>query len=181
MIPFPDKKYSIIYADPPWSYDNDPPSRSVTNHYGVMTLDDICALPVKEISEKNAMLFLWTTITHLRECFNVIDSWGFEYKSNIVWDKQIAGTGYWTRSQHEFLMICKKGNIKCPLPENISPSLYSEKRKEHSKKPRYFRSMIERQYPNLTNRIELFSRDKIEGWDCWGNEVPTSEQKLLIK
>lgn len=175
-IPFPDKKYSVIYADPPWSYDNETPRGSPTNHYRVMELDDICTLPVGDISNDNSILFLWTTTAQLRDAFKVIDSWGFTYKSHFAWDKEIMGTGYWTRSQHELLLICTRGDVKTPDPCNRAPSLYREKKKEHSKKPRYFRSLIETMYPGLSPRIELFSRDRVEGWDCWGDQVPADEQ-----
>jgi N6-adenosine-specific RNA methylase IME4 len=89
MIPFPNKKYNIIYADPPWSYNGNMMNSSVTDHYSVMNINDICNLPVKNIADDNCILFMWVTLPKLNEFMNVINSWGFEYKTTaFVWCKK---------------------------------------------------------------------------------------------
>ena len=178
MIPFPDKKYKIIYADPPWQYRDStvPPDRKIENHYPTMKTDDICSLIPP--SDNNCILFLWVSYPLLEDGLKVLNSWGFKYKSCLVWDKEIMGCGYWFRGQHELLLVGLKGEMRSPPNSDRISSIFREKRKEHSKKPKKIRTLINLWYPTEP-KIELFSRDKIEGWDCWGNEVPTDEQRLI--
>lgn len=165
-------KYPVIYADPPWRYENPPigaSSRSIENHYPTMTLEEICALPVGDLAAQDAMLYLWATAPKLAECFQVIDAWGFEYRTHMVWDKVSIGMGYHARNQHELLLICKRGQIPPPEAGTQPSSIYSEKRAEHSAKPHWFYEMIEGAYPGLP-KIELFCRSPREGWAVWGNQ-----------
>jgi N6-adenosine-specific RNA methylase IME4 len=144
-------KFAVIYADPPWRYETPigDGSRSIENHYPTMTLDEICALPVAEIAHDDAVLFLWATAPQLAQCTRVIDAWGFNYRTGMVWAKDKIGTGYWARNQHEHLLICKRGEMPHP-PESARPaSLVQAPRLEHSAKPPVFYEIIEAMYPGL--------------------------------
>lgn len=105
--------YQVIYADPPWRYDfSKSNSREIENQYPTMTVEEICALDVP--SSTNSVLYLWATAPKLREALQVMDAWGFEYKSQMVWDKEILGMGYWFRGQHEILLVGTKGKFSPP-------------------------------------------------------------------
>jgi N6-adenosine-specific RNA methylase IME4 len=165
-------RYPIIYADPPWRYENPPigaSNRSIENHYPTMTLEEICALPVAKLASDHALLYLWATAPKLSECMSVISSWGFEYRTNLVWDKEVIGMGYHARNQHELLLVCKRGEIPPPVAGTQPSSVYRERRGEHSAKPSYFYEMIEKAYPELS-KIELFCRLPRDGWSVWGNQ-----------
>jgi N6-adenosine-specific RNA methylase IME4 len=97
-------------------------------------------------------------------------TWGFRYQSNFVWDKEVIGTGYWNRNRHEHLLIGTRGSIPAPAQGEQCESLIRTKRTVHCAKPACFRAMIEKMYPTLP-KLEMFARERIEGWDPWGNEV----------
>ena len=190
MIGFPDKKYMIIYADPPWSYNDQGCIGTMSEHYNGMTLEDICNLPVKDISDKDSILFLWATYPMLKEALRVIESWGFEYKSiAFQWIKlnpksktPFYGLGRWTRGNTEPCLLATKGK-----PKRASTSVFQliqEARRGHSRKPDIVRDKIVELMGDLP-RIELFGREKIEGWEVWGNESDKfgagTVQKKLIK
>lgn len=167
-----DIRYPIIYADPPWRYENPPmggTNRSIENHYPTMTLEEICALPVADLATDDAMLYLWATAPKLAECLQVIAAWGFEYRTNLVWDKEVIGMGYHARNQHEILLVAKRGNIPPPEAGKQPSSVHRERRGEHSAKPDFYYEMIEGAYPQLP-KIELFCRSPREGWSVWGNQ-----------
>ena len=175
-IKFPDKKYNIIYADPPWSYKGKLPQRAKVPHYKVMEIDDICALPVKDISSDNCILLMWTTYYHLEKSLGVIKAWGFEYKTcGFTWIKRnknhdsfFWGMGAWTRSNAEVCLIGTKGK-----PKRQSAAVHQvvyEPIREHSRKPDCIRDRIIELCGDLP-RIELFARQKTPGWDVWGNEL----------
>jgi N6-adenosine-specific RNA methylase IME4 len=161
-------KYRVIYADPPWSYHNKTTGTMPQDHYKLMTLEDICNMPIKNVSEDNAVLFLWVVVPQIEEALQVIKAWGFKYKTHFVWDKIKHNLGHYSSVRHELLFICTKGSCQ---PDNVKlfDSVYSEERTEHSKKPEYFRNLIDTLY--LGNKIELFARSKNKGWDFYGNEV----------
>lgn len=164
------KTYPVIYADPPWRYDYaESDSRQIENHYPTMDLNDICALPVSEISTKDSILFMWTTSPKLLESFDVISSWGFTYRTCAVWDKKKIGMGYYFRQQHEILLVATKGEIPAPPVRSRISSVISIDRSNHSAKPDEFYEIIENMYPDLP-KIELFSRNKRDGWESWGNQ-----------
>lgn len=180
------KKYQIIYADPPWSYRGKMMNSSVTDHYGVMTLEDICNLPIQEISDGNCILFLWVTLPKLNEFMRVVTAWGFEYKTTaFVWVKEnknvdtpFMGLGRWTRANPEIIILATKGSISRKRMD--IRQLQQHKIGRHSEKPAIFRSLIVDLVGELP-RIELFARQKTEGWDVWGNEVESDidlESKL---
>lgn len=167
----PDDKFRVIYADPPWSYGNQMPVHSVSSqgdYYPLMTIKQLCELPVGDITAKNAVLFLWVTSPILEESFSVIKAWGFKYKASFVWDKIKHNMGHYNSVRHEFLLICTKGS--CPLDnKKLFDSVQSIERTEHSVKPERFREIIDTIYPK-GKRIELFSRKKTNGWDTYGND-----------
>ena len=169
-FPFPNKKYSVIYADPPWRYDfSKSDSRKVENQYSTISVNEICNIDVP--TGDNAVLYLWATAPKLPEALLVMKSWGFKYKSCGVWDKMKLGMGYWFRGQHELLLVGVKGNFSPPSPSLRISSVIREARGVHSKKPNKIRDYITTWYPD-ENKLELFSRQKTDGWDVWGNEVP---------
>jgi N6-adenosine-specific RNA methylase IME4 len=147
--------------------------RAAGNHYSTMPLDEICALPILSLASPDAALFMWTTVPHLRESFDVLVAWGFEYKTNIVWVKDKIGLGYFVRNQHELLLVATRGDMPSPSPANRPPSVISAPRREHSRKPDEAYELIERMYPELP-KIELFARHARPGWAAWGNEVGTA-------
>lgn len=164
---FPVGKYAVILADPPWRYDNSGLSTSAESQYPTMSLDEICSLPIYELSEDTTVLFLWATNPLLPEALKVIDAWGFQYKTNLVWIKgSSAGLGWFEKSAHEILMIAVRENT--PHPKERPVSYFEEARTIHSKKPERAYEIIESMYPG--NKIELFARNARPGWDFWGNE-----------
>lgn len=163
-----DKKYRVIYADPPWSYgdkQNIDGLGGAEKHYPTMSLNDICDIPIP--AEENAVLFLWVTSPLLEDAFKVIRAWGFKYKSSFVWDKIAHNMGHYNSVRHEFLLICTKGSCT-PDVKKLFDSVVSIERTEHSRKPKEFRDMIDTLYP-IGNRLEMFARESADKWDVWGN------------
>lgn len=173
------KKYGIIYADPPWHYrvySKKGAGRSAESHYPTMTIEEIQALPVSELADKDCALFMWITFPLLKESLSVLSAWGFKFKTiAFVWIKQnrksdslFWGMGYWTRANAEFCVLATKGEPK-RMAKNVHQVIVSHI-EEHSKKPDEARRRIVRLMGDLP-RIELFARQKSAGWDVWGNEV----------
>ena len=170
-MPKGEKRYPLILADPPWDYKVFVPGkRHPSHHYPVRSLADICAFPVADSAADHCVLFLWVTVPLLEQAFEVITAWGFEYKSQLVWDKEIIGMGKWVRGQHELLLIATKGNPPLPPTQSAPASVIRERRREHSRKPEASYAIIELMYPDLP-KLELFARQKRPGWDAWGNET----------
>lgn len=168
----PKAYYKIIYADPPWRYDfSKDKSDRIENHYPTMTTEDICNIDVP--ADENAVLYLWATAPKLIDALQVMKAWGFEYKTHCVWDKGWIGMGYWFRGQHELLLVGVKGKFSPPAPKSRLSSMYKENKSKHSRKPRYFRDVIDKQYPGIP-KIELFARQAFPGWRVWGNESECS-------
>ena len=166
----PDGKYTLIYADCPWRYDfSQSESREIENQYPTMDTKDICELPINGLADNDCVLFMWATNPKLREALRVIEAWGFEYKTNMVWVKDKIGMGYYARQKHELLLIATKGNPGTPEPKNRPESAIFADRTKHSRKPVEFYEILEGMYPD-TKRIELFSRLDRDGWESWGNE-----------
>jgi len=172
------KKYNIIYADPPWEYRNMGNIQATANsHYKTMKQKDIEDLGkyIKEISDKNCMLFMWATFPKIQEALNTIKAWGFEYKTiGFNWTKKnkngsnFFGVGWYTKSNGEICLIGIKGKpIK--ISNKISQMIETT-REQHSKKPAIVRNKIIELCGDLP-RIELFARQYADGWDCWGSEV----------
>ena len=177
-IKFPDKKYNIIYADPPWTYkdakSNDPRMGGIT--YPTMTLDEIKSLPIQEISDKDSSLFMWATMPLLKEALEVIDAWGYKYTTcAFTWVKQnpsgqgiYSGLGHWTNGNAELCLFAKRGKPR-RVAKNVKQIVLSP-RGRHSAKPVEVRDRIVSLVGDLP-RIELFAREKADGWDSWGNEL----------
>lgn len=170
-------KYDIIYCDPAWDYDGreqhntKEANKSVVHHYQTMKLDDMKKLKVNEIAEKNCLLFMWSSSPHLPQAIELLQSWGFEYKTiAFVWDKQKVNPGYYTMSQCEICLVGKKGNIPSPRGARNIKQFLSQERTRHSEKPFEIRDRITQMFPSQ-KKIELFARHKVEGWDSWGNEI----------
>jgi len=178
MTDWPGEDYEVVYADPPWSYHNGGvPNGGVDKHYPTMEHDEICSLSPPAAND--AVLYLWTTVTHAQDAFDVMESWGFEYKTQAVWHKQSEGVGYWMRGQHELIYIGTRGDVSPPAQSARRSSVFESKRGRHSSKPESVRRHIELAHPS-SKRIELFARDNVEGWDAWGNELPDTEQRRFV-
>tara|TARA_X000001382_G_scaffold23564_1_gene14463 strand:+ start:19916 stop:20374 length:459 start_codon:yes stop_codon:yes gene_type:complete len=149
---------------------------SVTDHYPVMSIDDIANMPVQDLADDNCVLFMWVTLPKLNEFMKVINGWGFEYKTTaFVWVKKnkkadsfFMGLGRWTRANPEICVLATKGNIS--RKSNAVRQLQVFPIERHSKKPDEFRDLILELVGDLP-RIELFARQTADGWDSWGNEV----------
>lgn len=174
---WPAGRYGVVYADPPWRYEHPPigaSNRSIENHYPTMTLEEICALPVPDIAAENAVLLLWATAPKLAECMEVIEAWGFTYRTCMVWVKDRIGMGYHARNKHEVLLIAKRGQLAPPEPSDRPASVIEAPRNAHSAKPPEFYEIIEKMYPNHP-KVELFCRSPREGWTAWGNQAEAAE------
>lgn len=176
-----DKKYSVIMADPPWAYNDkrakDPAWGGIT--YNVLSIEEICNTVgegVRRISAKDCVLFLWVTMPMLQEGLDVIRAWGFKYKTcAFCWVKQnpkndgiYSGLGHWTNGNAELCLLATKGHPK-RMAKNVKQIVIAH-RGRHSAKPVEVRERIEQLLGDVP-RIELFAREQVEGWDCWGNEV----------
>jgi len=177
IMTFPDKKYNIIYADPPWRYrDLNMINSSVTDHYNVLSNNELSTLPIPQIANKDCALFLWVTMPKLNEVFDLISAWGFEYKTcafswvkqNKVADSFFMGQGRWTRANVEICLLATKGKPK-KISNSVRQLVVSHIRK-HSQKPDEVKERIVELLGDLP-RIELFARQKTKGWDAWGDEI----------
>ena len=173
-----DKKYKIIYADPPWKYYAGG-NKNQSQHYKSMTIEEIKNLPVEKLADDNCILFLWVTFPMLPDVFDVITAWGFKYSTcGFNWVKRnkssngwFFGLGNWTRSNSELCLIATKGS---PIRQSASVHQIIDTPLEgHSKKPDCVRTKIVELVGDLP-RIELFARNKTAGWDVWGNQYETS-------
>ncbi|MCO7118118.1 MT-A70 family methyltransferase [Oscillibacter valericigenes] len=177
------QKYQVIYADPPWDYQQCRLSGSAKKHYPTMRIEELCALPVAEIADRDCALFLWATFPQLPEALRLIQAWGFMYKTvAFVWLKQnrkaltwFYGLGFWTRSNAEICLLATKGH-----PKRQSAGIHQlviSPVEQHSKKPDEVREKIAALMGDVP-RIELFARQQTPGWDVWGNEVENSTALL---
>jgi N6-adenosine-specific RNA methylase IME4 len=171
----PDAKFRVLYADPPWSYNDKADAGSVQAggtgiHYPSMSIAELCALPIRPICDDHAVLFLWVTSPLLAECWPVIEAWGFAYKASFVWDKVKHNMGHYNSVRHELLLLCTRGSCT-PDSAEWFDSVQSVERTTHSAKPEIFRSIIDTLYP-IGKRLELFARSvAAPGWAVWGNEA----------
>ncbi len=175
-----DKKYKLIYADPPWSYDNKKTGESMVSgadsKYDTLPLEELKALPIPGISEKDSVLFMWAVVPLLPEAFDLMKAWGFRYKTAIFWRKIMSlGMGYWFRGQVELCLLGIKGEI--PAFRCQKANFIQSKVRKHSRKPDEMYGLIESL--NINPKIELFARERREGWDVFGNQLPGDMQTLL--
>lgn len=168
------RKFGVIYADPPWKYDNQATRASTDNHYPTLTIEDICKLPIGELAAENAQLHLWTTNAFLEAALTLlIPAWGFEFKSAFIWCKPQIGIGNYWRNAHEYLLTATRGSATFADKTLKSWEVYP--RGEHSAKPPQVREMIE--VASTGPYLELFAREARPGWTAWGNEI--SRQQFL--
>lgn len=179
-----DKRYSVIYADPPWEYPKSGSARNARGmakqHYATMPTADICRLPIRKICSENAVCFMWATFPNISEAIKVLEAWGFEYKTAaFVWVKKnkrsnslFWGMGAYTRANAEvcLLGISKQTKAKEIVKSHSVHQIIMSKIGIHSQKPGEARERIAALLGDVP-RIELFARENVKGWDCWGNEV----------
>ncbi len=165
-------KYRVIYADPPWKYSDSglDDYGHAESHYPPMSINELCEMDVEDIAENDAVLFMWVTSPFLEDVFKIIKAWGFKYKTSFVWDKVKHNFGHYNSVRHELLLVCTRGSCVPDVAELYDSVQSIERSDKHSEKPREFRGIIETLY-TYGNKIELFSRKDIDGWDIWGNEV----------
>lgn len=171
-----EKKYQIIYADPPWPIkwlNSNTISGFKKLPYQTMPIAEMCNLPIQSIANDGAKCFIWTTNAFLPEGLGLLKAWGFQYEKLWTWCKG-TGAGGHPRNATEHIIEGTNGFLKSISPhEKATNNWFIAKRGEHSQKPKIAREMIEKFYPNTT-KIELFAREKTEGWDVWGNEIENS-------
>ena len=180
ITPFPNKKYSVIYADPAWDYSRKlvNPNRgrhtdqSVRDKYDTLSINDLTQLPVQSISADDCLLFLWVVSPKLTECIKVGEAWGFSYITvGFVWHKgKKPLMGHYTMSECELCLIFKRGKIPKPRGKRNIRQFLEVRKGKHSEKPYEVRHRITEMFPHH-EKIELFARERFAGWDAWGNEV----------
>lgn len=168
ILPLPAGKYNVIYTDPPWEYENTGFAMSAEKQYPTMSMEELKILNVANLAGENCILFMWATNPLLKDAIELMQSWTFEYKTNLVWIKKNHTAGFYVFGQHELLLIGIRGSI---LPIGKKPkSIIQGDNNIHSKKPEIVYEIIEQMYPNL-KYVELFARNKRNGWESWGNEI----------
>ena len=177
--PFPNKKYSIIYADPPWDYKGQlqhtgsggKESGGAIRHYPTVPVSEMKTWDVASISEEDCLLFMWSSSPHLDQAIQLGKAWGFRWATvAFVWDKQRPNPGFYTMSQCELCLVFRRGKIPKPRGARNIRQLVEVKRTRHSEKPDAVRERIEKMFPQQS-KIELFARKRSPGWDAWGLEI----------
>ena len=177
----PDRKmkYQVIYSDPPWDYKGQKqhtgkkgkPSGGAESHYRTLSLKQLKRLDINSIADMDCILFMWATSPHLDQAIELLKEWGFKWATiGFVWNKCRVNPGFYTMSQCEICLIGKKGKIPQPRGARNIRQLVNWPREKHSKKPDEVRNRIEKMFPTQ-RKIELFARNKNDGWDIWGNEL----------
>jgi N6-adenosine-specific RNA methylase IME4 len=162
------EKYSVIYLDPPWQYDNTGFEMSASKQYNTMSIAELEDYPVRQLSAEDCVIFMWATNPLLKEAIELMGTYGFQYKTNFVWEKDNHTAGFYVYGQHELLLIGTRGS-KLPAGEKFK-SIIHGKNLKHSQKPEIVYEIIERMYPG-NKYIELFARNTREGWDSYGDQV----------
>jgi N6-adenosine-specific RNA methylase IME4 len=177
------RRYAVVYADPPWRYSSKHHGYGgAEDHYPTMDLDDIRAIPVPAADD--CALFMWATMPLLRHAFEVVEAWGFKYKTTaFCWVKQnksgiglVTGLGYWTRSNVEVCLLATRGRPR-PISHRVHSVVVSP-RGRHSQKPDEVRRRIV-ELMGQVPRLEMFARVRTPGWDAWGNEIHNSIELAL--
>lgn len=186
---FPEETFDIIYADPPWDYggkmqfDKSSTKKGNPNwekdifisaanfQYPTVKTKDLMKMPLHKICKPDCLLFMWVTNPHLAQGIRLGEAWGFEYKTvAFVWDKMNHNPGQYTMSNCELCLVFKKGRIPTPRGARNIQQLVRSPRREHSRKPDEVRRNIELMFPTQ-NKIELFAREKPDGWSVWGLDI----------
>ena len=195
----PNKKYQVIYADPPWDYggkmqydkttiksenigfEKEIFISSASFKYPTVKLKDLELLDVQSIAADDCILFLWTTGPQMANAIRLGEAWGFEYKTvAFVWDKMVHNPGRYTLSQTEFVLAFKKGKFPTPRGARNVRQLVKVHRTEHSEKPMEVIEGITKMFPTQS-KIELFARNNFKGWDNWGLEIPDAKIDIPTK
>lgn len=174
----PDEKYSVIYADPAWPVGSivmDKWESPIDDKYPTMSIEDIKNLPIKDLTAEDCSLFIWTTHSFLPDCLDIIKEWGFKYFCTITWNKGSGWTQNGFHKMTEFLLFGYKGKMNIDQYGKAIPTLISENKGIHSKKPDSIRDLIKDKTP--VGRLELFARDEYDGWTVWGNEIKITENE----
>lgn len=173
--------YDIVYADPPWEYNTKEclAKTSILNgelntHYETMTMNDLKNLKIRNIAAKNCLLFLWVVSPMLKEGIELMEEWGFKYATvAFIWHKKRTNPGHYTMSECEICLVGKRNKIPVPRGARNIKQFLAEERGRHSAKPKEIRDRITKMFPTQ-KKIELFARQRIDGWDVWGNQAPKS-------
>jgi hypothetical protein len=161
--------FDLVLADPPWRYDHqEADNRKIENHYSTATIEEIESHCPN--TSRDSILFLWATSPKLKEAMQVMEAWGFEYKTHAIWDKEIIGMGYWFRGQHELLLVGTKGSPGATPQDFRVSSVFREKRSKHSAKPVCVYEGIEKAFAHKS-KLEMYCRSPRKNWAAWGNEV----------
>lgn len=175
-VMFPDGKYRVIYADPPWQY-NDAratgdhrETTAAAQHYPTMSTSDICSLAIADLAAPDSVLFMWGTFPLLPDALAVIAAWGFKYKTAFVWSKGRGTFGHYHTADAELLFVATRGSCTPDVDKRETQVQAIPRPGAHSRKPHEFRDLIDRMY-SVGPRIELFARGQLpDGWTGWGNE-----------
>jgi N6-adenosine-specific RNA methylase IME4 len=176
-------RYQVLLCDCPWDSESTPGSkRHADSHYPTMSISELKALPVQNLSASDSVLFMWTTIYRLKDALEIMEAWGFSYASNIVWVKGPQwGLGHWVRNRHELLLIGRRGHLPAPvtIPGSVLQTHQHNRHKRHSEKPSEVYALIEKMFPGANaRRLELFARgNPREGWAQWGAETEGIQRK----
>ena len=165
--------FQIIFADPCWKNIGNSkakPGKSALRHYDTMSIKELCAMPVKMLAARDALLCMWVTVPFTELAFKVVKAWGFKYKSQLTWPKNTVATGHWARNQHELLFICRRGLFPCEKPALFPTSIIPGKTRGHSRKPDWPQEVVERRFPDAP-KTELFARTLRPGWIASGNDT----------
>ena len=177
----PPSTFDLIYADPPWDYDgrtflddkaND--TGAASDHYPTMKPQQLIDMGkgIKQITKENAICFMWTTGPQMQISIDVLNAWGFQYKTvAFTWEKCRTNPGYYTMSSTEFVIVGTKNTIPKPRGRRNIKQFLMKKRQRHSAKPHAIRERIHKMFPKQT-KLELFSRHAHDGWYAWGNQSP---------
>ena len=187
QVALPDKRFGLILADPEWQFKaysaETGMDRSADNHYPTSPVEVIKSRPVADIAADDCVLLLWATVPMLPQALDVIQAWGFTYKSQVIWRKAevvpgshragglVLGTGYWFRNAHELLLLGTRGNVPAPAMGTQWPSMVDAPPMRHSQKPAFAHEIAEAYFPSLP-KIELNARERRAGWEAWGFEAP---------
>lgn len=175
-------RFKTILADPPWQFKNRTgkiaPEHKRLKRYETMPTVDIANLPITQYADENSHLYLWVPNALLPEGLQVMEAWGFTYKTNLIWVKVTKhgkpdrrGVGFYYRNVTEMLLFGLRGKLRTCPPARSTANLFATRKEEHSRKPGCVHEIIERCSPGP--RLELFAREKVDGWTCWGDEMDT--------
>jgi len=176
--------YGVIYIDPPWRFEvrsENGMDRSAENHYPTMTLDDIRGMKIPAADD--CVMFLWATVPHLNNAIEILEGWGFTYKSAYFWHKTKPGLGYWSANTMEVLLLGVKGEIPAPLPEQRMDQVIKAEQGKHSEKPEVFADGITKMFPNVA-KVDMFARKRSHKGDNWyyhGNEVGEESEETTAE